>query len=489
MQRAGNIIQNALQSTEVSLTNDGALVVKSGEHTGRCPSAKRVVRDSQTEDTVDWSANQSMSPSEWQVLWDNVKTYISAWRDHGKEFYEQVGAAGRETKWSSRTMKKFKFVCENPVQLQFVNNMFDCAFDLRDKELECEVYCLPSMSTDPTVAINFTEKKIVITGTYYLGEIKKSVFTYMNYILTESGILPMHCSVNVDSNKTNPAIFFGLSGTGKTTLSSSEDRILLGDDEHGWVPGVIFNIESGCYAKTVALSVESEPEIYKAANKFGSIFENVVMKDGVPDFYDTSITKNGRVSYPLSHFENYVEEGFVFGNPKNIIMLTCDAFGVLPPVSKLSHKQAREMFLLGYTSKVAGTETGVTEPQAVFSPCFGAPFLPRNPSVYADLLESFVSDHNIDCWLVNTGWVGGGYGVGERMKLSQTRDIIKSILDTGLNECHFYTHDQTGFVIPTNIPDHPEIPTFPEEVWKNERSYNKAASDLMTQMKEKLKAL
>ena len=485
MRKAGNAVTLAVKKHDASLTNTGALSVFSGEYTGRCPSAKKIVEDDSTRSTVDWSQNQKMSQLEWEELLSRTETYIKAWKEYDKDFYSVKAHAGRPTKWVNRTRKTFKFLCESSVQVQFINNMFDGSDVHDDCPVECEVYCLPSMSKDPIVAINFSEKKIIITGTGYLGEIKKSVFTYMNYVLTDSGILPMHCSVNVDSNHKNPAIFFGLSGTGKTTLSSSSDRVLLGDDEHGWYPGVIFNIESGCYAKTIGLSMETEPEIYVAANKFGSIFENVVIKNGSPDFNDDSITKNGRVSYPLSSFDNYVKPGFVLKDPKNIIMLTCDAFGVLPPVSKLTSEKAREMFLVGYTSKIAGTEAGITEPQAVFSPCFGAPFLPRSPKVYANLLQAYVRDKDIKCWLVNTGWVGGKYGTGKRMNLQSTRDIVKSILSGEIEQSRFYTHEFTDLIVPTSIPNCPEINTFPEKSWQSQSAYKLAATELMQKIAEK----
>lgn len=485
MQKAGKAITLAVKKHEAKLTNSGALSVFSGEFTGRCPRAKKIVEDSLTNDTVDWTQNQKMSQQEWDKLLSNANSYVKTWKDYGREFYEIKAHAGRSTKWVNRTRKTFKFLCESAVQVQFINNMFDGNTDFDSTPPECEVYCLPSMSKEPTVAMNFSEKKIIITGTAYLGEIKKSVFTYMNYVLTDSGILPMHCSVNVDENHKNPAIFFGLSGTGKTTLSSSSDRVLLGDDEHGWVPGVIFNIESGCYAKTIGLSMETEPEIYTAANKFGSIFENVVLKDGKPDFEDDSITKNGRVSYPLSNFDNYVKDGFVLDDPENIIMLTCDAFGVLPPISKLTSQKAREMFLVGYTSKIAGTEEGITEPQAVFSPCFGAPFLPRDPKVYADLLQKYVEDKKIKCWLVNTGWVGGAYGEGERMDLQSTRNIIKSILTGEIEDASFYTHDRTGLIVPSSIPGYPKINTLPEKAWSSQIRYERAATALMQKIESK----
>lgn len=468
----------SLKLKNTSMTNQGALSVRSGAHTGRCPEAKRIVKDSFTEATVDWSANQAMTPEEWELLWQKAESYMVTWKDYGRDFPTVTAAAGKITKWESRTRKVFNFICENTVQAHFVQNMFEECTSKPD-QIECEVFCMPSIDENPIVAINFAERKIIITGTSYLGEIKKSVFTYMNYILTDTQILPMHCSVNVDKDLKNPTIFFGLSGTGKTTLSSSPDRYLLGDDEHGWTDNVLFNIESGCYAKTIDLTPDSEPEIYRAVNRFGSIIENVPTTNGDPDFFDTSITKNGRASYPISHLERHVTTGRVFEDPVNIVMLTCDAFGVLPAVSRLTSEEARRMFLTGYTSKVAGTEVGVEEPVATFSACFGAPFLPRPPQVYGDLLKSFLDRKDINCWLVNTGWSGGSFGVGERMKLSDTRAVVNAITNGSLSGVEAKRHEYTGFMIPESIPGLEEFETQPEMSWKKVTDYKRAAKKLM----------
>ena len=484
MSNIGDIMQRCLMYGKNSLTNDGALVTKSGTHTGRTPGAKFIVKDSVTENTVDWEANQSMSPEEWEQLWVFAQRYVYGNKHRRNDFKTVYAAAGKVTKWQSRTRKVFKFICEFPKQELFIDNMFSEADD--SEACEGEVFCIPGAIKDPIVAINFLEKKIIIVGTHYLGEIKKSVFTYMNYILTDSGILPMHCSVNVNKKKKSPAVFFGLSGTGKTTLSSSPDRILLGDDEHGWAPGVLFNIEGGCYAKTIDLSHEREPEIFRATNRFGTILENVCVKDGIPDFSNDDITRNGRASYPLSHLDQYVKEGVVFKNPDNVIMLTCDAFGVLPPVARLSTKQARDMFLIGYTSKVAGTEAGVTEPQIVFSSCFGAPFLPRHPTVYGDILQEFIEERDTPCWLVNTGWTGGSYETGSRMSLQKTRKIIKSILDGTLEKQNFFDHEYTGFKIPALIPDGVNIQTSPESTWNSLTEYQEKAAELMEEIKSQI---
>lgn len=484
MSGKGSIVKSALESPGLILTNKGALATFSGEHTGRCPGAKYIVKDNNTEHSVDWEKNQAMSTEDWDSLCKDAESFLRSHVHYGKEFPIVTAAAGKVTKWENRTRKIFKFICEDSVQQLFVENMFEKDLVGGERQIECEVYCLPSLKKEPTVAINFSERKIIICGTRYLGEIKKSVFTYMNYILTDVGVLPMHCSVNVDHNFENPSVFFGLSGTGKTTLSSSKDRTLLGDDEHGWFPGVLFNIESGCYAKTIDLSLESEPEIYSAANKFGSIMENVSVHHGEPDFFDDSITRNGRVSYPISHLENYVESGCVFKDPNNIVMLTCDAFGVLPAISKLTIDQARDMFLVGYTSKVAGTEVGVSEPVATFSSCFGAPFLPRRPEVYADILEGLLRKTGADCWLVNTGWESGPYGVGKRMDLDKTRSIIESIVDGTMAKQSYFRHSHTGFMIPRIVPALTSFNTRPESSWESSTDYRRTAKDLMTRIKK-----
>lgn len=482
MKNTGKLVQKSITQGEGVLTDRGALSVQSGKHTGRCPEAKFIVKDEKTQNTVDWSANQEMTAKEWSDLKAKVTFFKKVNIDHGAEFFTVYAAAGKKTRWESRTRKVFKFICENAKQALFIQNMFE-KVELDPNEhlvVEGTVYCLPSADSNATVAINFTEKFIIICGTDYLGEIKKSVFTYMNYVLTDVNVLPMHCSVNVDLKENNPAIFFGLSGTGKTTLSSSPGRILLGDDEHAWTTETLFNIESGCYAKTIDLSLEREPEIFKAVNQFGTILENVVLNKGEADYSDSLITKNGRASYPLTHLENHVESGCVFKDPVNIVMLTCDAFGVLPAISLLSNSQAREMFLVGYTSKVAGTEVGIDEPIATFSSCFGAPFLPRAPSIYADLLDKFVRGKNINCWLVNTGWAGGPYGVGSRMDLKITRSLISSILDGTMARQSYFLHEYTGLKIPRIVPCLTSFDTRPEKSWENIDAYKKEANILMS---------
>jgi phosphoenolpyruvate carboxykinase (ATP) len=330
----------------------------------------------------------------------------------------------------------------------------------------------PSCMKEPVVAINFSKRMVLISGTRYSGEIKKSVFTYLNFILPASDILTMHCSINCDYNKENVAVFFGLSGTGKTTLSSAPDRLLLGDDEHGWSSTGVFNFEGGCYAKTYGLTGHSEPQIWAACHKFGAILENVTFRDnGYINFLDDSHSKNGRASYPLSFVGGALTGGFIDSQPKTVIMLTCDAFGVLPAMSKLSIEDARKQFLLGYTSKVEGTEHGITSPVATFSPCFGLPFMPRKPEVYADLLVDFLSSSGATCWLVNTGWFGGPQGEGERIPLDVTRAIVGCITDGTMDDVPTFFHEQTGL----NIPDVSGVPACfinPELAWSNPIMYN-----------------
>jgi len=384
---------------------------------------------------------------------------------------------------------------EHPWQSLFAYNMF-----LRptEKELETfspdwEVFAFPTIKADATkhkvrqenfAIINFTEKKIIIGGTAYTGEIKKGIFSVLNYILpTEKGVFPMHCSANVGS-KGDSALFFGLSGTGKTTLSNDPDRRLIGDDEHGWATSSVFNFEGGCYAKTIDLSPQKEPQIYKAI-KFGAMLENIgFQEDGcTPDYKNTEITQNTRVSYPIYHIDNimYKSRGDL---PQNVFFLTCDAFGVLPPISKLTKAQAMYHFMSGYTAKIAGTEEGINEPQATFSACFGAPFLPLHPAKYAELLGqkidagSQVGDGKINVWLVNTGWTGGAYGVGTRMELVFTRAMIKAALTGALNKVKFSEIPIFGLQIPESCPDVPNSILNPRPTWPNEKDYDLKANDL-----------
>jgi phosphoenolpyruvate carboxykinase (ATP) len=331
--------------------------------------------------------------------------------------------------------------------------------------------------SETLIAVDLTRKIVLIGGTKYAGEMKKSVFTALNYILPAKGVMPMHCSAN-EGPDGDAAVFFGLSGTGKTTLSADPKRTLIGDDEHGWGPDGIFNFEGGCYAKTIRLSAEAEPEIYSTTQRFGTVLENVVLDENrQPDFNDGSRTENTRAAYPLDFISNASKTGTA-GQPKNVIMLTADAFGVMPPIAKLTPAQAMYHFLSGYTAKVAGTEKGVTEPEATFSTCFGAPFMPRHPSEYGDLLRKLIAEHKVDCWLVNTGWTGGAYGTGNRMPIKATRALLSAALDGSLNGAEFRTDPNFGFEVPVAVPGVDSSILDPRSTWADKAAYDAQAKKL-----------
>ena len=465
-----NLIRLSVANERSRLTKTGVLCTWSGKYKGRSPNAKFIVEDSITKDTIDWKNNQKISVTNFDKMY---KRFIE-FKDKSENLYLQEVSAVRDPDYSlpiniwTQTAKHSAYV-----RNMFITNKSD------DFDAIYNIYHFPSLSKDPKVVISFEKRVILISGTSYSGEIKKSVFTVLNYWFPEDyGFLPMHCSVNVDRSKSNPVIFFGLSGTGKTTLSSDTNRVLLGDDEHGWTDKGLVNFEGGCYAKTVRLSKEQEPQIWNACNKKGTILENVVLKNGIPDFDDTKYTENGRASYPTSFISNADEKGYVNSHPKNIIMLTCDSFGVLPPVAKLSAEEAVRQFLMGYTSKVAGTESGITKPIATFSPCFGLPFMPLPPEKYGKILKQKIDKHEVNCWLVNTGWTGGSYGVGKRMPINITRSIINDIIDGSLAKCKTVKHKKTNLHIPitTSIP---ESILIPEMSWKDKKSYDLTAKNLM----------
>jgi phosphoenolpyruvate carboxykinase (ATP) len=370
------------------------------------------------------------------------------------------------------------------------------ADEIKAFEPDFTVLHAPHLKTDPErhgtrtttgIVVNFTTREVLVAGTNYAGEIKKSIFSVLNHMLPEKGVFPMHCSANV-GDEGDVALFFGLSGTGKTTLSADASRGLIGDDEHGWSPHGVFNFEGGCYAKTINLSKEGEPEIYQATQMFGTILENVVLDEGSHeiDFEDGSITENTRASYPIHYIPNAVIPGRG-GEPKNVVFLTADAFGVLPPISRLTPEQAMYHFLSGYTAKVAGTERGVTEPKATFSACFGAPFLPRHPGVYAEMLGERLRESNADVWLVNTGWSGGGYGVGNRMKLWYTRAMVTAALDGSLGSVDFTEDPVFGLSVPDSVPHVPSEVLRPRDTWSDGAEYDAAAAKLAGMFKENFK--
>ena len=462
-------------------TTNGTLSINTGKFGGRSPEDRFLVKDDYTKDRVWWgNINKPVSPENFDRLQNNIVDYLS-----GKEIYVRDAAVCADVKYRTN----IRTVTELPWSNLFTINMF---LRLDEKELEnfeedWLVLCAPGYECpDPEgygirqgnfSILNFTKKVALVGGSGYTGEIKKGIFSALNMILpTDMNVLPMHCSANVGEDG-DTAIFFGLSGTGKTTLSADSSRKLIGDDEHGWTSeNRIFNFEGGCYAKVVDLSEEKEPEIFNAI-KPGALLENVVITDGVVDFLDTSITENTRVSYPIDHIENIQTPSYA-DNPKNIFFLTADAFGVLPPVSKLTPGQAAYHFISGYTARVAGTEAGVTEPQPSFSACFGAPFMPLHPTVYADMLSEKMQAAGVNVWLINTGWSGGAYGVGSRIKLKYTRAMISSILKNELDNVEFQEHPIFGLSMPTECPNVPTEILDPINTWDKKGDYVKTAIHL-----------
>jgi len=473
--------------------SSGALAVNTGEFTGRSPQDRFIVKDDVTKDRVWWgNINIPFDSDKFQKLYDKVVNYLSE-----KEVFVRDSYACADPNYKLN----IRVITEYPWSNQFAYNMF-----LRPTEEELENFApewtivnAPSFMADPEVdgtrqhnfaILDFTRKIALIGGTGYTGEIKKGIFSALNFILPVfKNTLPMHCSANVGKGG-DTAIFFGLSGTGKTTLSTDPDRSLIGDDEHGWTnENTVFNFEGGCYAKVINLSAEQEPEIYEAIKK-GAILENVIMNDqGVVDFEDTTITQNTRVSYPIYHIEN-IQKPSIGENPKNIFFLTADAFGVIPPISKLTPSQAAYHFISGYTAKVAGTEAGVVEPVPSFSACFGAPFMPLHPTKYADMLSKKMKDAGVNVWLVNTGWTGGPYGVGTRMKLKYTRAMISAVLNGDLGDYtyeDYHIHSVFGVAQPRSCPGVPSEVLSPRSTWKDDKAYYTMAFKLSNAFRENFK--
>ena len=474
-------------------TQNGTLAVNTGEFTGRSPKDRFIVKDDITKDRVWWvNINIPFAPEKFDALYDRVTEYLSE-----KEVYVRDSYACADPKYRLN----IRVINEYPWSNLFAYNMF-----LRPEESELEnfdpewvIVNAPGFMADPErdgtrqhnfAILNFSKKIALIGGTGYTGEIKKGIFSALNFILPVfKNTLPMHCSANV-GEADDTAIFFGLSGTGKTTLSTDPNRKLIGDDEHGWTEeNTVFNFEGGCYAKVINLSEENEPDIYKAI-KPGAILENIIMDEqGEVDFADTSITQNTRVSYPIYHIDN-IQEPSIGENPKNIFFLTADAFGVLPPISKLTPGQAAYHFISGYTAKVAGTEAGIDEPLPSFSACFGAPFMPLHPTQYAEMLSKKMKDTGVNVWLVNTGWTGGAYGVGHRMKLKYTRAMITAALDGSLeaaNKDNYHIHSVFGVQQPRTCPNVPTSVLSPRQTWNNDEAYYKTAHKLANSFKENFK--
>ncbi|WP_372916803.1 phosphoenolpyruvate carboxykinase (ATP) [Salegentibacter sp.] len=471
-------------------SSSGALAVNTGKFTGRSPKDRFIVKDEITRDKVWWGdINIPFEPQKFDQLYKKVTEYLS-----GKEIYARDAYACAEDKYRLN----IRVVNEYPWSNMFAYNMFlrPEEKELKDFKEDWLILNAPGFEADPEVdgtraenfaILNFSKKIALIGGTGYTGEIKKGIFSALNFILpVDKNVLPMHCSANVgDDGET--AIFFGLSGTGKTTLSADPQRKLIGDDEHGWTPeNTIFNFEGGCYAKVINLTEENEPDIYKAI-KPGAILENVVLDEkGEVDFQDTTITQNTRVSYPIYHIK-HIKEPSVGKNPKNIFFLTADAFGVLPPISKLTPGQAAYHFISGYTAKVAGTEAGIDEPLPNFSACFGAPFMPLHPTRYAEMLSNKMKEEQVHVWLVNTGWTGGPYGTGNRMKLQYTRAMISAALEGKLEEVEYTKHEIFGLNMPVSCEDVPAEVLNPRNTWKDKMAYDKKAKELANSFKSNFK--
>ncbi len=476
------LVQDTLRTGEGVLNDTGALIIRTGEFTGRAPKDKFTVKDEITAGTVHWNDfNIPIESAYFDIIFNRVKEYL----DKLPEIWVRDCFACAD----SRYRIKIRVVNEKPWGNLFAYNMFlrPTEEDLENFKPDWHVLAVPGLRLDPkecgtrqhnAAAVSFKHKMILIAGSGYTGETKKGIFTILNYILPhEKNVLSMHCSANM-GDKGDTAIFFGLSGTGKTTLSADPNRKLIGDDEHGWTADNIFNFEGGCYAKTINLTEEKEPEIFNAIRP-GALVENVAFFPGTNkiNFDDASVTENTRVSYPLHFISNAIEPS-IGGLPNNIFFLTCDAFGVLPPISKLTPGQAMYQFISGYTAKVAGTEAGVTEPKPTFSACFGAPFLPLHPGTYAHMLGDKMQEHNVNVWMINTGWTGGPYGVGNRMKLKYTRAMITAALEGHLNNTTFEYHPVFGVSIPKVCPGVPDEVLNPRNTWADKNAYDEKAKYL-----------
>ena len=482
------LVEAAIKRSEGTLGQGGTLLVETGKYTGRSPKDKHVVRTADVESSIWWENNAAMSPEGFDALYEDMIEHMK-----GKDYFVQdlYGGADPSHRLDVRVVNELAW------HNLFIRHMLrrPDRTDLDTFEADFTIINCPSFKADPerhncrsdtVIAMNFERKMILIGGTEYAGENKKSVFTLLNYLLPEKGIMPMHCSANhAPGNPVDTAIFFGLSGTGKTTLSADPGRILIGDDEHGWSERGTFNFEGGCYAKTISLSPEAEPEIYATTSKFGSVIENMVFDAETLDldFEDDSLTANMRSAYPMEYISN-ASETALGGHPKNIIMLTCDAFGILPPISRLTPAQAMYHFLSGFTSKMAGTERGITEPQPVFSTCFGAPFMPRRPEVYGNLLRDKISRHGATCWLVNTGWTGGAFGTGKRMPIKATRDLLTAALDGSLNEATFRKDPNFGFDVPVTVEGIDARLLDPRSTWADKSAYDAQAAKLVEMFSE-----
>lgn len=483
-----DLVKFSLSNNEGVLSETGALVVHTGKYTGRSPKDRFIVKQDSIENKINWGeVNLPIDEEVYENLYKRVIEYLNH-----KEIFVFDGFAGalKEYRMAVRVISEYAsqalfanqlFIRPNKMELEDFSNGFTViaapGFKAEGKE--------DGINSEAFIIVNFDKRIVLIGGTQYSGEIKKAIFSIMNYILPLQGVFPMHCSANIGSEG-DTTVFFGLSGTGKTTLSADPERRLIGDDEHGWCDNGVFNFEGGCYAKTIKLSKEREKEIYNAI-KFGTLLENVVLKeDKSPDYDDDSLTENTRAAYPLDFIENTEYSG-IGGHPKTIIFLTADAFGVLPPVSKLTKEAAMYHFMSGYTSKLAGTERGITEPKATFSACFGEPFMLMNPAVYAKLLGEKIESYGSEVYLINTGWSGGAYGKGERMKLSYTRAMVKAALEGSLGEVKYVEDPVFKLLIPTECPNVPTEILNPINTWKDKKEYTIKAVELAAKFKENFK--
>ncbi len=482
------LVEAAVTRGEGKLAADGPLVVETGPHTGRSVRDRYLVRDAETEQTVWWGkSNQAMDPAHFAAL---KADFFAALGDKPELFVQDLHGGSQP---SHRV--KVRVINEFAWHNLFIRTMLvrPSATELAGFAPDYTIIDLPSFRADPArhgcrsetvIAVNFTDKLILIGGTRYGGEMKKSVFSLLNYLLPAHGVMPMHCSANIGPAG-DTAVFFGLSGTGKTTLSADAARTLIGDDEHGWSDTAVFNFEGGCYAKMIRLSAEAEPEIFATTKRFGTVLENVVMDPNTRtlDLDDPSLAENSRGVYPIDFIPNASADN-LGPVPRNMIFLTADAYGVMPPIAKLTPDQAMYHFLSGYTARVAGTEIGVVEPDATFSTCFGAPFMPRHPSVYGNLLKERIAAGGVDCWLVNTGWTGGKYGVGHRMPIKVTRTLLNAALDGSLNDAQFRADPNFGFQVPVSVPGVDAQILDPRATWIDKAAYDATAARLVDQFVE-----
>lgn len=482
------LVEKAIQRGEGRLTNTGALAVTTGKYTGRSPEDRFIVDVPSVHDEINWGkVNKPIKPELFDKLYDKLVAYFQ-----NREAFVFDGYAGADKKYRL----PIRVVNELASQNLFIHQLLrrPTEEELSNFAPGFTIICAPgfkalpkidSTNSEAFIILNFDKKVVIIGGSQYAGEIKKSVFTVMNYLLPKKNVFPMHCSANIGKDG-DVALFFGLSGTGKTTLSADPARKLIGDDEHGWSDNGVFNFEGGCYAKCINLSRENEPQIWNAI-KFGSVVENVIYdKNMEPDYDDGSLTENTRVGYPVDFIPNAEISG-LGGQPKTVVFLTADAFGVLPPISKLTKEQAMYHFMSGYTSKLAGTERGITEPQATFSTCFGAPFMPYHPSVYAKLLGEKIDKYNTSVYLINTGWSGGPYGVGQRMKLKYTRAMVTAALEGKFDNIKFILDPVFNVLVPESCPDVPSQILNPKSTWKSSEEYDKAAQELARRFAENFK--